>query len=144
MFYGLSAIFRQVLLSDTITDIRNRGWGKLSEISGILAKMPDTQKFKVGLNLRLAKLINGTIYSSEAWSKISETELTRLEQVDMALIRSLVSGHSKCSRAFTLLEFGVLGIRHLIIVRRVMYHHHLVSSTNNELIKKSIFETKRE
>ena len=129
-------------LRDTIEDRRNKGWGKLSEISGILAEMPDTRRIEVGLNLRMAKLINGTIYSSEAWSKITENELTRLEQVDLALLRSIVSGHSKTSRAFILLEFGVFGVRYLIMIRRLMYHYHLVTRSNNELIKKVYMKQK--
>ena len=90
----------------------------------------------------MAKLVNGTIYSSEAWGKVTEAELTRLEQVDFALLRSLVSGHSKISRAFTLLEFGVFSIRHLIMIRRLLYHHHFVTRTNNELIKKVYLKQK--
>ena len=82
----------------TIEDRRKKGWGKLSEISGILAKMPDIRRVEVGLNLRMAKQVNGTVYSSEAWGKVTEVELTRLEQVDLALLKSLVSGHSKTSR----------------------------------------------
>jgi hypothetical protein len=130
-------------LRDTIEDRRNKGWGKLSEISGILSEMPDMRKVEVGLNLRMAKLVNGTIYSSEAWGKVTEAELTRLKQVDFSLLRSLVSGHSKTSRAFTLLEFGVFSIRHLIMIRRLMYHHHLVTRTNNELIKKVYLKQKQ-
>ena len=130
-------------LRDTIEDRRNKGWGKLSEISGILSEMPNMRKVEVGLNLRMTKLVNGTIYSSEAWGKVTEAELTRLEQVDFALLRSLVSGHSKTSRAFTLLEFGVFSIRHLIMIRRLLYHHHLVTRTNNELIKKVYLKQKQ-
>ena len=56
-------------LRDTIEDRRKKGWGKLSEISGIVAEMPDTRRVEVGLNLRMAKLVNGTVYSSEAWGR---------------------------------------------------------------------------
>jgi len=51
------------------------------------------------------------IYSTEAWSKIFDSELVRLEQVDMSLLRSLTEGHSKTSKAFVLLEFGVLKVK---------------------------------
>ena len=50
------------------------------------------RKVEIGLKLRDAKLINGMIYSTESWSKISDKELTRLEQVDMALLLSLAEG----------------------------------------------------
>ena len=76
------------------------------------------------------------IYSTEAWSKISDKELTRLEQVDFALLRNIVHAHSKCSKAFLLLEFGVITFSHLIMIRRLMYHHHIISRDNKETIKK--------
>ena len=81
--------------------------------------MPHTCKVEVGLKLREAKLLNGMLFSTESWSSISDAELTRLEQVDLGLLRSLVDGHSKCSKAFILLEYGVLEIRHRITIRRL-------------------------
>ena len=131
-------------LRETIEDRRNKGWGKISDISAILSEMPDTRKIEIGLKMRDAKLMNGMIYSSEAWSKISDSELVRLEQVDMALLLSLAEGHSKTSRAFLLLEFGVLKVRHLIMIRRLMYHHYLVTRPNHELIKKVYLKQKED
>ena len=121
---------------DSVEDRRNKGWGKVAEIDGILSEMPSTRKVEIGLKLREAKLLNGMIFSTEAWSSISNAEMTRLEQVDMSLLRSLVEGHSKCSRAFILMEFGVLEIRHRITIRRLMFHHHLVTRDSKELIFK--------
>ena len=95
-------------IKDSIEDRRNKGLGKVADISGTLSQLPDTRKVEIGLKLRDAKLINGMIYSTEAWSKISDNELHRLEQVDFALLRSLVEAHSKCIMAFILLEFGVM------------------------------------
>ena len=123
-------------MKETIEDRRNKGWGKVSDISGILSEMPDSRKVEIGLRMREAKLINGMIYSSEAWSKISDSELVRLEQVDMSPLRSLTEGHSKTSKAFVFLEFGVLTIIHLIMIRRLINHHHLITRSDQELIKK--------
>ena len=101
-------------LKESVEERRNKGWGKIAEISGILSELPHTRKMEIGLKMREAKLLNGMLFSTEAWSRISEAELTRMEQVDMALLRSLVKGHSKCSKAFIIMEFGVLKIRHRI------------------------------
>ena len=98
--------------------------------------MPDIRKVEIGLRMREAKLINGMIYSAEACSKLSDREINRLEQVDMALLWGLVEAPSKCSKAFILLEFGVLSFRHLIMIRRIMFQHHLVNRDNKELVKK--------
>ena len=89
-------------------------------------------------------MINGMIYSTEAWSRISDTEVTRLEQVDLALLRSLVEAHSKCSKAFILLEFGVISFSYLIMIRRIMYHHHIIGRDNDEIIKKVYIKQKEE
>ena len=128
---------------ETVEDRRNSGWGKLSEITGILSELPQVRKVEVGLKLREAKIVNGMIYSTEAWSSLSDKELTRMEQVDMACLRSLVKGHSKCSVAFITLEFGLLQLRHRIMIRRMMYHHHILSRNNEELVKK-IYQRQKE
>ena len=129
---------------ETVEDRRNSGWGKLSEITGILSELPQVRKVEVGLKLREAKIVNGMIYSTEAWSSISDKELTRMEQVDLACLRSLVKGHSKCSVAFVTLEFGLLLLRHRIMIRRLMYHHHILSRNNEELIKKVYLRQKED
>ena len=126
----------------TIKDRRSKGWGKVAEISGILAELPEVRRVEIGLQLREAKIVNGMIFSSEAWSSISDTELTRLEQVDMSGLRALVKGHSKCSTAFIILEFGVLQLRHRIMFRRMMFHQHLLTRNNQELIKKVYLKQK--
>ena len=40
--------------------------------------------------MRETKLCNGILYSTEAWTNISDRECERLKQVDMAAIRALV------------------------------------------------------
>ena len=58
--------------------------------------MPNSRKIQVGLKFRDAKLLNGILYSTEAWNNISDKEWERLEQVDMAAFRALADGgHSK-------------------------------------------------
>ena len=95
--------------------------------------MHHTRKVEVGLKLKEAKLLNGMLFSTEAWSSVSDAELTRMGQVDLALLRSLVDGHSKCSKAFILMEFGVLEIRHRI-TRRLIFHHHITTRDSKEPI----------
>ena len=88
--------------------------GRVAEISGILAQLPDNRKVEIGLKLRDAKLINGMIFSTEALSKVSDAELSRLEQVDLEILQNLVDAHSKFIKTFVLLEFGVISVSHLI------------------------------
>ena len=55
---------------------------------------------------------------------------------DVAALKALVAGHSKCPTAFYFLEFGTLMIRHKVMIKRLMYHHHIISRDDNEIIKK--------
>ena len=81
---------------ETLTDRRNKGWGKVAQILGILGKVPLGQhRIEVGLLLRKAILTSALLYSAKAWSAVSETEIKQLEQVDSALLKGLVEGHSK-------------------------------------------------
>ena len=95
--------------------MRGKGWGKVADMTGILSEMPTDRRIEVGLKLREAKIHNGILYNSEAWSNYSDKDMDKHEQVDMAAIRALMDcGHSKCPKAFYFLEFGTLMVRHLV------------------------------
>ena len=103
----------------TVEERRNKGWGKVAEIMSILSEVDmGMHRLEVGLLLRTAILTNSLLYCAEAWSNVSEKEMFRLEQVDIALMKSLVNGHSKCPHIFYYLETGTL----------------VTSSTDNKLI----------
>ena len=88
-----------------LEDRRKKGWGRVAEIIGILLEMPNIRQIEVGLKLREAKLHNGILFNSEAWSNVADTDLEKLEVVDRAALRALIGGqkgggHSKCPKAF--------------------------------------------
>ena len=91
---------------------------------------------KVGLLLRKAILTSYLLFSAEAWSAISESELYRLEQVDSALLKSLAKGHSKTPVIFHHLETGTLKLRHILMKNRLLYHHHIINRDDTETIRK--------
>jgi hypothetical protein len=67
--------------------------------------------------------------------------------VDRAGLRALIGGHkggghAKCSKAFYYLEFGALMIKHIIMIKRLMYHHHILSRDDCEMIKKVYLKQK--
>ena len=130
-----------------VEDRCKKGWGKVAEISGILSEMPDIRQIEVGLKLREAKLHNGILFNSEAWSNLADTDMEKLEIVDRAALRALIGGHkggghSKCSKAFYYLEYGTLMIKHLVMIRRMMYHHHILRRNDCEVIKKVYLKQK--
>ena len=130
-------------LGPCIEDRRSKGWGKVADMKGILSEMPSDRRIEVGLKLREAKVHNGILYNSEAWSNLADKDMDKFEQVDMASIRALMDGgHSKCPKAFYFLEFGTLMVRHLVMIRRLMYHRHILTRDNTEIIKKIYMKQK--
>ena len=121
---------------DTVEDRRSKGWGKVATIKGILSEVDlGNHRVQVGLILRKAILVNSLLFTAEAWSGVREADLVRLEQVDLALLRSLVSGHSKCATEFAHLETGTLKLRHILTQNRLMYHHHILQQEETETIR---------
>ena len=105
--------------------------------------MPNNREICYGLKLRETKLLNGILYSTEAWNSISDKEYERLEQVDMAAMRAIVGGgHSRYPKALYHLEFGTLMIHHVIMIKRSYYHHHIITRDDTELIKKVYLKQK--
>ena len=73
--------------------------------------------------------------------------MEKLEIVDRAALRALIGGqkgggHSKCPKAFYYLEFGALMVKHIVMIRRLMYHHHILSREDSEIIKKIYLKQK--
>ena len=54
-------------LRPCVDDRRNKGWGKIAEITGILSEFPQFRRLDIGMQLRKTKLHNGVLYSSKAW-----------------------------------------------------------------------------
>ena len=121
---------------DTVEDRRNKGWGKVATIKGILSEVDLGQNtVEVGLLLRKAILVNSLLFTAETWSGIRESDLVRLEQVDHALISSLTSGHSKSPNEFAYLKTGFLKLRHILTQNRLIYHHCILTQEDGKTIK---------
>jgi hypothetical protein len=132
-------------VKETIQDRRNKGWGKVALILGILGEVDmGTNRIEAGLLLRKAILTNSLLFSAEAWSNVSEQDIKRLEQVDTTLLKSLVKGHSKTPVVFHHLEYGTLMLRHMLMINRIMYHHHILTRGEEETIKKIYYKQKED
>ena len=131
-------------LDATIEDRRSKGWGRIATIMGILSEVDlGVHKLEAGLRLREAILINGMLYSAEAWSAVSQKHLARLEAVDTSLLQKLTGSHSKCPTDVHHLETSTWKVRHHLTYFRLMYHHHILSRSENETIGK-IYEKQKE
>ena len=122
---------------ETIEKRRSEGWGRVSEIMGLISEVTTTNfRTQIGLKLRETKLCNGSLHNGEAWSSIYDRDMSRLEQVDLSFLRGLTGSHSKTASEFYYLELGILTFRHILTIRRLVYHHHLLTRDENETIYK--------
>ena len=130
-------------IHETIEDRRNKGWGKVAVIQGILSEVDmGSRRLEVGLLVRKAILCSSLLFTAETWSGLKETQLKRLEQVDESLLRSLIKCHSKTAVEFIHMECGTLKLRHILTLNRMMYHHHLLTTDESETIVKIYLKQK--
>ena len=66
----------------------NKGYGM------VVNEVPlGKHKLEIGLLLRQAIFLKGTLYDSEAWSNLTENEVKKIEKIDEYLLHSLLKGH---------------------------------------------------
>ena len=67
----------------TIEERKRKGCGILSEITALLNDIPlGSKRFEMGMTLRQAWFINGTLYNSEVWCAFSKADIEVLEVLD--------------------------------------------------------------
>ena len=101
-------------------------------------------RLEAGLRLREAILISSLLYSAEAWSGVTDKQMSRLEVVDSALLKRLTGSHSKCPSEFHHLETGTWMLRHHLTYHRLLYHHHILTREDGETIRKIYFKQKKD
>ena len=132
-------------LDETITDRRNQGWSKVSYIQGLLSEVDmGKNRCEIGLMLRRSILVNSLLFSLEVMSNLKQKDILRLEKLDEAMLRSLTRGHSKAPIIFSYLETGSLKLRHMLVIKRLMFHRHLLTRDKKETIRKIYEQQKNE
>ena len=130
----------QIISSDStntknIDQMYNRGIGIKNKILTILNTFTAGKyHFEVAIILRNAYLISSILYGSEVWYGITEAEILKLEKVDNLLLRQLFECSSNVPTELLFLELGILRLRDIVTMRRVMYLHHILKQPSNSLI----------
>ena len=115
----------------------------VAEISAILSEIPlGKYRMQVGLQLRQAMFLNGVLFNSEVWPKLTIAEVTELEKIDHRLLRTICKAHSKTQIEFLYLETGCMPLKYVIASRRIMYLQHILSRKEKELIKR-VYEAQK-
>ena len=126
-----------------IENRKAKGYGAVNNILAIVNELPLSHwKVQAGLHLRQAMLINGTMFNSEAWHNITDKDIAPLEKVDEALLRGLLSAHSKTPLEALHLETNCLPVRYILKSRRLMYLHTILQKDSTELVRK-VYEAQK-
>ena len=124
-------------IKDTITERANKGYAIVSQIMSLIKELPIGQfRTQIGLMLRDAWLVNGTLFNSEAWHGISKDTMKPLESVDHHLLRQLLGAHVKTPTEFLYLETGCTPLAFIVKSRRLMYLKEIITRPEEELISR--------
>lgn len=122
---------------DTIQERTSKGYAIVSQILAMIKELPIGQlRTKIGLILRDAWLVNGTLYNSEVWHGITRNTIRPLESVDQHLLRQLLGAHGKTPLEFLYLETGCIPLMYIIMSRRLIYLKEILSRPEDELIQR--------
>ena len=114
----------------------SRGWGRVSEILGLVKEAPlGYRRIAAGLLFRKPLLINTMLFNSEAWHDITSSQVEAFEKIDEALLRGLVIGHAKIPLPALYLETGQVPIRYILATRRILYLQTILQRGPDELIR---------
>ena len=92
--------------------------------------------FEAGNILRNSLLLSTLISNSEAWYNLTNKDISELESVDEALLRKILSAHSKTPRELLYLETGNIPIRFIIMARRLNFLWYILNEEEDSLIKR--------
>ena len=129
---NLEKYLGQVICSDG-TNVKNvenhagKGIGMGNTIESILKYVPGGKfHFEIAVLMRIAYLISSMLSCSEVCYNISESDLRKLEQSDESLMRKILNCSSQVSGEILSLELGLLPVRHIIKLRRMIYLQHIL------------------
>ena len=83
--------------------------------------------------------MNGLLTNSEVWYGLSDSDVTKLEEVDRLFLRQIFQVASSCPIEALYLELGCIPLGLIIKSRRIKYLHHLVTRDENEMLAKFFY-----
>ena len=114
---------------------RSIGMGAIAQIFSILKEISlGHQYIEIGLILRESILLSKMLLSAEAWHKVYQYQIEKLEEVDKIFYRKLFNSHSKTGIEFFYSESGTIPLRIRISLRRLLYWWHILHVDKAEMI----------
>jgi hypothetical protein len=89
--------------------------------------------------MRNAYLISSMLSCCEVWYNLTEWELRKLERADEKLLRNILNCSSQVSSEILSLELGLLPVRFIIKLRRILYLEHILKQRNKNSLLYNFF-----
>ena len=114
----------------------SKGYGIVANIIALLSEIPlGHRRIEIGLELRQPWFLNGILYNSEIWPKLTEKNKMDLMKIEKYLLKSLLGAHSKVPSEQLHLETGTLSIPQIIATRRMIYLRTILNKPEGELVR---------
>ena len=127
----------------TIVDRLLKAYGILANILALIDDIPlGHRRIEIGLELRQAWFINGTLYNSEIWQQLTQKDKSDINKVDHILLRSILGAQAKVPIEQLYLETASLTPTQIISVRRMIYLQTILKRPETEMIRKIYEEMK--
>jgi hypothetical protein len=79
-------------------------------------------------------LLSVLLFNSDAWLRLTKSDITKLEKVDEMLLRKILKTPISTPIASLYLETGAIPIKYLIKEKRIMFLHHILTRSKDSLI----------
>ena len=76
-----------------------------------------------------------TLYNSQAWSKLTNNDITSLQTNQLKFLKRILHAPSSTPNAITFLETGTLPVIHEINIRRLNFLHHILTLEDEDPVK---------
>ena len=119
-----------------IQERKRRGYLAVNQINEMLNDLClGKYYFEAGNILRNSLLLSSLLSNSESWYNITNKELSELESVDEALLRKILSAHSKTPLELLYLETGSIPVRFIVMARRLNFLWYILNESEDSLIR---------
>ena len=144
---NMSHVSEDTYLGDVISnDGRNtkninsrigKGLGKITEIMNMLEKVSlGHEYFKIALLLRESLFLNSILTNADIWYGLDKTDIKRLEDLDLSLLRKFLNVPYTVPAEAVYLELGCLNIETILKARRLVYLHYLLKQEESSMVYK--------
>ena len=115
----------------------NKTFRNFKKIISTLKERPlGKHTFKALKLMREGLLLGGLLTNSESWINLTKKDIENLEKPDTILQRQALSARGNPSKAFTMLELGIIPIKFILMKKRLLFLHYILRENKDSMLYK--------